>query len=528
MCDEQNENLTEETTQSVQQPQAETEPLPPEGDATDIPDDPQHEAAAVSSATDEEPNDGLLHRPAQDASQITIPMPSVTAPMPQASEAPEPQQETPGTSPENPTLADVGTTFARWLRNWIGAVRDRVTHHQAATIAIGLVCVAIVATFVLLSMDARQTPPNTLITEDAFAQLQTPEHAASPFTPDESLELRSIEVVDKHPSETRKDACDVEVVATFDNEHMETRAEGRLTYVRTDGDWSCTASSIDKVSHYAKTGVDTGLVVENIGELLQAADSDDGRESLASLYRNANITVTDEAFSEEKQAEGLVIHCMSNGTFVSYSCDLEAQFRFAPASGAWELASASVSDGAKDLGFDPLIGTWRGTFASQSSTQAKCLAAQEAGLTIEITQANMTEDGGAVIEGTVSGIAHMHADLSKDVEVAEGDLALESAPFSGHLASQSEQDDPLAWLLEDADAPAGIVFECALQDVANGSIELTLELGSATAPDAATATLTSTHLYEGTLLLIVPYTREAIFADTFTLQKEAPEETPAP
>ncbi|MBP3894007.1 MAG: hypothetical protein J6D34_08210 [Atopobiaceae bacterium] len=464
-------------------------------------------------------HDNLLHRPTQDPTQVTIPMPSVTAPMPQASEAPEPQTEMPGASPDNPTLADVGTTFARWLRNWTRDVRDRATHHHMATIAIGLVCVAIVATFVLLSMDARQTPPNDLITEDAFAQLQTPEHAQSPFLPDEPLELRSVEVVDKQPSKTRKDACDVEVVATFDNDHLETRAEGRLTYVREGGDWSCAASSIDKVSHYAKTGVDTGLTIENAEALLQAADTDDGRESLASLYRNATLTVTDESFSEEKQVEDLVIHCMSNGTFVNYSCDLAAHFRFAPTSGAWELAGASVSEGAKDLGFDPLVGTWRGTFVSQSSTQAKCLAAQEPGLTIDITQASMTQDGGAVIEGAVSGIAHMHQDLRKDVDSTDGDLALEAAPFSGHLVTQGDQSDPVSWLLEE-DAPAGIVFECDLQDVANGSMGLTLELGSATAPDAATATLTSTHRYESTVLLIVPYTREAIFADTFTLQKE--------
>ena len=54
---------------------------------------------------------------------------------------------------------------------------------------------------------------------------------------------------------------------------------------------------------------------------------------------------------------------------------------------------------------------------------------------------------------------------------------------------------------------------------AGGTVTLTLQFGLADAPDAATATLTSTHAYEDTILLVLPYQREARFVDSFTLAK---------
>lgn len=461
----------------------------------------------------------ILHRPTQDQLQVTMPMPSVTAPLPQPTPSPEatPSEQAPNT--DNPSLKDVGTTFVRWLRTWVQATKQQVTQHRMTTIAIGLACVAALAIVALLNLKAHETPSDEQIISDASAQLSVPAHAQSPYLPDEPLSLQSIAVVEKERSQTRKDACDVEVVATYSNEHIETRAEGQLTYVKGNDGWTCTAAAIDKSSHYAKTGVVGDLILANIGELLAAADTNDDRESLVSLYRNANLTLTREEFDEEKQTEDISIHCTSSGTFVSYACDLDAHLRFVPASGAWELASASASDGAKDLGFDPLIGTWKGTFASQSSSSSKCLAAQAQGISITITKANMLQDGGASIEGTVTGTAHLHPDLRKDADSTDGDLTLEETPFTGKLAAREAGDGSFDWLLGSGDGPAGIVFECSLPDVANGSITLTLELGSATAPDAATATLTSHNLYEDSILLFMRYTREAVFADTFTLEK---------
>ena len=500
-------------------------PTPAESDVNDSTPAPAEPDASDSSPAPAEPqaphadNGMILHRTTQDQLQVTMPMPSVTAPLPQSTPSPEvtPSEQAPNT--DNPSLKDVGTTFVRWLRTWTQATKQQVAQHRMTTIAIGLACVAALAVVALLNLKAHETPSDEQIISDASAQLSVPAHAQSPYLPDEPMSLQSIAVVEKERSQTRKDACDVEVVATYSNEHIETRAEGQLTYVKGNDGWTCSAAAIDKSSHYAKTGVVGDLVLANIDELLAAADTNDDRESLVSLYRNANLSLTREEFDEEKQTEDIAIHCTSNGTFVSYACDLEAHLRFVPASGAWELASASASDGAKDLGFEPLIGTWTGTFASQSSTSSKCLAAQAQGISITITKADMLQDGGASIEGTVTGTAHLHPDLRKDADSTDGDLLLEETPFTGQLAAREAGDGSFDWLLGSGDGPAGIVFECSLPDVANGSITLTLELGSATAPDVDTATLTSRNLYEDSILLFMRYTREAVFADTFTLEK---------
>jgi len=502
-------------------------PMPAEPDASGgVPAPAEPEASdnspAPAPAEPQAPqtDDGtILHRPAQDQLQVTMPMPSVTAPLPQPTPSPEatPSEQAPTT--DSPRLKDVGTTFVRWLRTWIQATKQQVAQHRITTIAIGLACVAALAVVALLNLKAHETPSDEQIISDASAQLSAPAHAQSPYLPDEPLSLQSITVVEKERSQTRKDACDVEVVATYSNEHIETRAEGQLTYVKGNDGWTCSAAAIDKSSHYAKTGVVGDLVLANVGDLLAAADTNDDRESLVSLYRDANLTLAREEFDEEKQTEDITIHCTSSGTFVSYACDLDAHLRFVPASGAWELASASVSNGAKDLGFDPLIGTWTGTFASQSSTSYKCLAAQAQGISITITKANMLQDGGASIEGTVTGTAHLHPDLRKDADSTDGDLLLDETPFTGQLAAREVTEGSFDWLLRSGDDPAGIVFECSLPDVANGSVTLTLELGSATAPDVATATLTTRNLYEDSILLFMRYTREAVFADTFTLEK---------
>ena len=248
--------------------------------------------------------------------------------------------------------------------------------------------------------------------------------------------------------------------------------------------------------------------LKHLDELLQAADtSSDGSESLGSLYRNTTVEVEADNFDQETQTEALTLHLSKPGTFVSYDCRLAAHFRFTEASGAWELVEVRASDGAKDLGFSPLVGTWQGTFRSQQTEVGKCLAASEAGLTVVITSADVKSDGQVLLEGTVSGVAHLHAATADDVQQSEGDLTLSEVPFTGSLAEDSVRQS------------AGLVFVCTMQDQAGGQVTLTLEFGSASAPDAASATLESIHPFEDTILLIVPYQREAYYADTFTLVK---------
>ena len=419
----------------------------------------------------------------------------------------------------DPQLSDVADTFALWLHGRIGAFGALVAQHRLATGLVALACVAAILVAVLVGLDATKVPPEEQIKSDARSLLAPPSYTVGNYASDDPLVLQAVDVASIRESEQVKGACEVEVLATFTNPGMETRADATLTYEREGDGWSCVDSSVGNASHHATAGVNQQLVVEHVASLLQKADTRSDTEGLATLYRNAHVEITHEEFSEETQTDEISLHCASGGTFVDYECDLTARFRFVPASGAWELAEASVSEGAYDLGFSPLLGTWRGTFSSQQSSSHKCLAARETGLSLTITQAATTPDGGAVVEGTLSGIAHLHTELEDDASTTEGDTTLESVPFSGTLHSTSDSDDILTLLTGTEEEAAGIVFDCTVQDVTGGSVALTLTFGQTTDPDAATATLSSTFDYRDTFLLIVPYDRQSSFADTFILQK---------
>ena len=427
---------------------------------------------------------------------------------------------TAGKPGEEPQLSDVADTFALWLHGRLNAVGAFLSTHRLTAALAGLACVAAILVAVLLGLDATKVPPEELIKNDARALLAAPDYTVGSYASDDPLVLQAVDITSIRESEEVKGASEVEILATFSNPVMETRADARLTYQRKGDKWTCIDSSVGNASHHATAGVDQHLVVEHVADLLQKADTRSDTEGLATLYRNANVEITSEEFSEETQTDVVMLHCASGGTFVDYECDLEARFRFVPASGAWELAEATVDDGAYDLGFSPLLGTWKGTLSNQQSSSYKCLAAREAGISITITQAATTPDGSAMVEGTLSGIAHLHADLDTDATTTEGDTPLEGVPFSGTLHSSAGTDDILELLLEPEPENAGIVFDCTVQDVTGGSVSLTLTLGQANDPDAATATLTSTYIYRDTFLLVVPYDRQSSFADTFVLQKE--------
>lgn len=459
----------------------------------------------ASEWTDDEPHESV----ALEKVNTTVRLPAVV------------DSPTTGGPGEEPQLSDVADTFVLWLHGRLNAAGAFLSQHRLAAALVGLACVAAILVAVLLGLDATKVPPEEQIKSDAQALLTSPTYTVGNYATDDPLVLKSVDITSIRESDEVKGASEVEVLATFSNPVMETRADALLTYQRKGDEWSCIDSSVGNASHHATAGVNQQLVIEHVADLLRKADTRSDAEGLATLYRNAEIEVTNEEFSEEAQTDVVELHCASGGTFVDYECDLTARFRFVPASGAWELAEATVSDGAYDLGFSPLLGTWRGTFSSQQSSSHKCLAARDAGISLTITQANATADGGATIEGTLSGIAHLHADLDADATTTEGDTPLENVPFSGTLHASTDTDDLLELLMEPEPEAAGIVFDCTVQDVTGGTVYLALTLGQANDPDAAIATLTSTYVYRDTFLLVVPYDRQSSFEDSFVLQKEA-------
>lgn len=489
----------------------------PEDDAPPSTDEPAATEGEDAPLSDFKGAD-IPRREAESHEPATAPMPTATAKLPGTVEAPDQDEPAPDDTPQ---LRDVGSTLMGWLRGRAQAASAFVSTHRVLLVLISLACMLGVLAVVLFGIDASKMPPDELIKRDAQTRLVPPSYTVGPYADDNPLVLESVEIEGKHNSGSQRDACDVNVVATFTNPGMETQADALLTYTRKGDEWTCIEATVGKASHHATAGVSQQRVIEQVDTLLQEADTAEGSEPLSALYHGATVEVVGDNFNEEAQTDALILHCSSNGTFVSYECDLTVHFRFAPASGAWELVEAFVSDGARDLGFGPLLGTWTGTFTSQKSSSAKCLAARTNGLTVNVTRAQMTDDGGATIEGTLSGIAHLHADLEADADATEGDADLSEVPFTGTLSSGDVEQDVIGLLAGNNPkrSQAGIVFDCTTQDIAGGVVTLTLEFGQAKAPDAASATLTTTYSYEDTFLLVMAYQREAKFVDSFTLEK---------
>ena len=495
--------LAEDPAPDTDQPSPDiTEPIDPPGTTAPLPDAEAEPATAP---------------PTRQDPQVTA-----TMPLPEPIEAPA---ASPGESPQPAPEATVPPAPRPPLRERLASPLTALAGHRALVVAALLALAAAIAGVTLFLYRTSQMPPDDLVRTDAQAKLAAPSYTAGPYASDDPLVLDTVEIERKQPSKTRRGACEVNVVATFSSTAMETRADATLTYVHEDGAWSCTAATTGNASHRATAGVSTEKVVGQVDTLLQAADAETGDKgaSLVNLYRNAEVSVVSEEFDEEAQADVVTLHCSSAATFVSYECDLVARFRFAAASGAWELAGAEVSDTARELGFRPLVGTWRGTFQNQVSRSGKCLAARDAGLVVEVRRAAMGEDGGATIEGTVTGVAHLHADAEADAASSEGDVTLDAVPFVGATPTNASTEDLLALLAGTGDKKkrAGIVFECTTQDNPDGEVRLVLEFGSSKAPDEATATLTSTHDYQDVFLGLVPYERESRYDDAFSLEKEA-------
>lgn len=509
-----------EVPQAPEAPEPEPEAAPAPAPEPEAAPAPAPEAAPTPTS---EAAPAPAPSPADPTMTVTLRYPTLEAVPPESSAADREPNENAATTPlEPPRLSDVSAAFTGWLRGCGKRLGHLVSTHRKAAFATAAACIALLLAGTVFALRASEVPPDDLIRRDARAQLAVPAHTKSNYLGDDPLVLSTIDITEKRASSSRKDACDVTLAVVFDNASMETSADATLTYVREGENWTCTAATTSNISHHALAGVDTGLALDNLGTLMHAAGTDeDESELLASLYQDAQAELVSEDFDDAKQTDTLRVHCSATRSFMSYECDLTARFRFVPASGAWELAETHVSDDAFDLGFQPLVGTWQGTFRNQKADGGKCLAARDAGLTVKIERAYVKDDDAALVEGTITGVAHLHNKVEDDVTSSKGDVTLEDMPFAGTLRSQTSEPDLLSQLLGMAQKPPaeGLVFDCVTQDHEGGTIELTLAFGSDDDPDAVTATLTSERPYQESFLVIFSYDAVTRFEDTFSLQK---------
>ena len=415
-----------------------------------------------------------------------------------AAEAPIEQAQ-----PEDASLQDVASTMGSYARGRVA--RALATFEARTTRVLPAMFLGISAALFLVFFSLRMAdmPQDSLFFHDAEDHLATPTYSGGAYGLDAPLVQDSLEVTDRHKELSSPSECLVNVVVTYHNDAVEALREAELTYVRRGGEWVCIAAEpAGAASYKATAGPVERKVLSSVTGILQKAESSlpegAGSSTLPALYAGADASVTSMAFDEEGQTATAALHLARSSTFTSYECDVQATLAFRASNGQWELTDASASADAKEISLAPLVGTWQGSFLGQESTMAKCFGASNQGLRVTVESVK-----GERIFGTLDGLAHYHADSSDNADATEGDTLLEGVRFQGLLQDDAE----------------GIRFVCSTPESAEGSVVLYLAFGAADDPTAASATLTTTHTYTATFLLI-PYQRDATFSDTFVLTRE--------
>ena len=381
-------------------------------------------------------------------------------------------------------------------------------HATQLGVAAAFLLIAAIIMAVTSYADTNPTLPSIDVVRAAtFEKARLPEWSAGDYDADATMAVSDVRLVESH-LDGSSGTCVSTVVVTFAAGPVEATQEAHLTFTRAHSQWSCLSYVTDaSPSYHATAGADEGKLVDNAAKLLVAADAgqDSGEDSLAYLYRGATASLTSAEFDEDGQVEEAMVHLERDEGWRKYSCDVKASLRFVEASGAWELVSAQASNGAREPTYEALVGTWDGAFIGQDAGDGgKCLAASEAGLVVEVTAARATSSGGATIEGTVSGVVHFHPSVRGNVDGSDGDERLEGVSFSGALT--------------DATDDGTLAFDCQTPDATGGTVTLRLQFGSESDASAVSATLTTTHPYQETIVF-VPVDRTATFADAYTLAK---------
>lgn len=462
-------------------------------DAAPVPDD------AAATRDDAAPTEELGHagevertleRPAADA----------TAPRPAPQDA--------------PGLRDVGGTLGGYLRGRVAVLKGLVARHRAAAAALALIAVAAVALLAVALSRALAVPDAATVQADARALLSAPDYSGGTYGSDTTLVLQDVDVRAVSRSQTAPEGTSpafgasgyatAQVVASYTGQSVRADRGATLGYAQVGGQWSVLSDVLDGgVSWHATGGVDQQKVLRNVHLLLERAD--DGAEGvtpLTELYAGCAAAVEEETFDEDAQTDTLVIACERDEGFSSYACRLTVVFSFSQVSGQWEVSEASADDAARERDLTGLVGTWEGTFQTQGTDGAKCLAGRSQGLRVVISGAG-SSGGVATLTGTLSGVAHFHAHPRQDSEASEGDVTFSDEPFTARLV---EGEGP------------GLRFDATLPEDVGGTVSLTLSFGAEDDPGRAEALVTTSFPHTETILFI-PYETTTSYEDTFSLAK---------
>lgn len=431
-----------------------------------------------------------------------------------------------------PHLSDVTGITGSYLRASFADFLAACKRHKGGCLVFGAILVACVFILASAVLNARNVPGADFVEKDTWTRLGAPEYAPGVFGSQDNLYMSEVKVDSQRRVVRTNDSsqaqfgasgyAEAHVTAKFGNGSVVATKTATLSYAKVGSTWQGIGGEADaSVSYEAVAGVPRTQVLANLDDLLaegerslkaaaKAAGGSTGGAglTLAQIYDGAKVSVESEDFDGEAQTETVSLTCVKASSFESYTCRLTAHFAFRPVNGVWEVESVEVNDDAKTRTFQPLVGTWEGTFQSQETDGAKCLGAGASPLSVTFEAAETADgDAGARLTGSISALAHFHELPSADSAACDGDEALADARlvanyYGGH----------------NADVDSDLAFVAALPEEVGGTVTVTFGFGVGGDPTQAVARVQTTYPYKGTFLFI-PYDQTITYTDVYLLRK---------
>lgn len=431
-----------------------------------------------------------------------------------------------------PHLSDVTGITGSYLRASFADFLAACKRHKGGCLVFGAILVACVFILASAVLNARNVPGVDFVEKDAWARLGAPEYAPGVFGSQDNLYMSEVKVDSQRRVVRTNDSsqaqfgasgyAEAHVTAKFGNGSVVATKTATLSYAKVGSTWQGIGGEADaSVSYEAVAGVPRTQVLANLDDLLaegerslKAATKTAGGSTggagltLAQIYDGAKVSVESEDFDGEAQTETVSLTCVKASSFESYTCRLTTHFAFRPVNGVWEVESVEVNDDAKTRTFQPLVGTWEGTFQSQETDGAKCLGAGASPLSVTFEAAETADgDAGARLTGSISALAHFHEHPSADSAACDGDEALADVRlvanyYGGH----------------NADVDSDLAFVAALPEEVGGTVTVTFGFGVGGDPTQAVARVQTTYPHKGTFLFI-PYDQTITYTDVYLLRK---------
>ena len=431
-----------------------------------------------------------------------------------------------------PHLSDVTGITGSYLRASFDDLLAACKRHKGGCLAFGAILVACVFILASAALHARNVPGADFVEKDAWARLSAPEYAPGVFGSQDNLYMSEVKVDSQRRVVRTNDSsqaqfgasgyAEAHVTAKFGNGSVVATKTAILSYAKVGSTWQGIGGEADaSVSYEAVAGVPRTQVLANLDDLLtegerslKAAAKTEGGSTggtgltLAQIYDGAKVSVESEDFDGEAQTETVSLTCVKASSFESYTCRLTAHFAFRPVNGVWEVESVEVNDDAKTRTFQPLVGTWEGTFQSQETDGAKCLGAGASPLSVTFEAAETADgDAGARLTGSISALAHFHEHPSADSAACDGDEALADVRLVANYYGGHNDD-----------VDSDLAFVAALPEEVGGTVTVTFGFGAGGDPTQAVARVQTTYPHKGTFLFI-PYDQTITYTDVYLLRK---------